>query len=347
VYNESEVPESDSQLFYSADITIHGVQPAFVQFQIPQGARVGSWVYRVRVNGNNMNFSEDSTFDVARVSAVPANYPADPQLPYSTFEVDGGQYVLFDNPNSSTAIMFVGGGMIGKISGPTPINGFSDILGSPSYRLVYDLVKRGFSVVSPNGPWQGLDFPSRLVEYLREEGFNEFYALGHSAGGVVVAWTILNNPGLFKKAVIADAPLTQESTGFYFTDLAVRSEQVKIPQLLVWGRGDSQATVGDAFAWMDHADPSLAELSIFDYYHDWACTAAELQVRQHIVNFLKGENKPANLPGGTDAGSSALVSGLQSVVFRGNISGKADVMLLSTALFGSFVYLVFKKRKEK
>jgi len=243
--------------------------------------------------------------------------------------------------------MFVGGGMIGEISGPTPISGFSNILGSASYRLVYDLVKSGFSVVSPNGPWQGLDFPSHLIEHLRKQGFNRFYALGHSAGGVVAAWTILNNPGLFSKAVIADAPLTQGSTGFYFTDLAVRSEQVKIPQLLVWGRGDSQASVGNAFAWMDHADPSLAVMKIFDYYHDWTGTAAELQVRQQIVDFLKGVNEPAKLPSSSGSGSSALSSELQNVVYRGNISGVADALLLGTALLGSVAYLIFKKKKEK
>lgn len=184
VYNQSEPPGSpDSEPFYSADLTIHGAQPGSVQFLIPQGAREGSWAYRVTVKDTNLNFSEDSTFDVARISAVPASYPADRELPYSTFEMDGGQYILFDNPNSSTVVMFVGGGMIGKISGPTPISGFSNILGSASYRLVYDLVKSGFSVVSPNGPWQGLDFPSRLIEYLRKQGFNRFCARAQCGRG--------------------------------------------------------------------------------------------------------------------------------------------------------------------
>jgi len=350
VYNQTMAQElSISQLFYSADFTIHGVQPTYVQFQIPRGAREGSWAYRVTVKDTDLNFTEDSTFDVARIFAVPASYPADQALPYSTFELAGSQYMLFDNPNSSVVVMYVGGGMIGEISGPTPINGFSETgtPGSASYRLVYDLVKSGFSVVSPYGPWQGLDFPLRLVEHLREQGFNKFYAIGHSAGGVVVVWAILNDPGLFSKVVIADAPLTQESSGFYFTDLSVRSEQVKVPQLLIWGRGDTQAGLGDAFAWMDHADPTLAVLKMYDYYHDWAGTAAELQVRRQIVGFLEGENQPAPVVGIAASRSAGFMDEFQAVAFHGDILGVVAAALLCSALVSSIAFLVFKKKKEK
>jgi hypothetical protein len=347
VYNQTKVLESsNAQPFYSAEFTIQGVQPTYVQFQIPQGAREGFWAYRVTLQDTNLNFIEDSAFEVARIFAVPVTYPADLALPFSTFELGGSQYMLFDNPNSSTVVMYVGGGMIGAISGPMPINGFSEPgkLSSGSYRLVYDLVKSGFSVVSPNGPWQGLDFPSGLVEHLRVQGFNRFYAIGHSAGGVVVAWTILNDPGLFSKAVIADAPLTQGSTGFYFTDLSVRSEQVRVPHLLVWGRGDTQAGLGDAFAWMDHADPSLAALEIYDYYHDWAGTAAELQVRRQIVGFLEGENPTAHI-GNSYPDSSGFMAEFGNLPFHGNMLGVVAVGLC-LALSSSIAY-VFKKRKEK
>lgn len=349
VYNQTKVLESsNAQPFYSADFTIHGVQPTYVQFQIPRGAREGSWAYRVTLKDTNLNFIKDSVFDVARIFAVPASYTPDQALPYSTFELAGSQYILFDNPNSSAVVMYVGGGMIGAISGPTPINGFSETgkLSSASYRLVYDLVKSGLSVVSPYGPWQGLDFPSQLVEHMRAQGFSRFYAIGHSAGGVVVAWTILNDPGLFSKAVIADAPLTQGSTGFYFTDLSVRSEQVRVPQLLVWGRGDTQATLGDAFAWMDHADPALAALEIYDYYHDWAGTAAELQVRHQIVGFLNGENQTARVDSSSDSGNSGLMAEFGTLPFQGNILGMVAVGI-GLALSSSIVFAVLKKRKEK
>lgn len=91
----------------------------------------------------------------------------------------------------------------------------------------------------------------------------------------------------------------------------------------------------------------MAVMKIFDYYHDWTGTVAELQVRQQIVDFLKGENEPAKLPSSSGSGSSALSSELQNVVYRGNISGVADALLLGTALLGSVAYLIFKKKKEK
>jgi len=275
--------------FFSSDFTIQGIEPTVVQFGIPTNAGTGSWAYRITIEGTNLTYSTNASFDVAfPPSPASVSFPSLEAMPYSTFDVEGTRYALFGAPKASTIVLYIGGGVIGDISGPTPISGYSNVTGTEtaSYRLMHDLMTSGFSVVTPLGPWQGLNFPSQLVDYLRNQGKNKFYAIGHSAGGVVVANSILAHPYMFSKAVIADAPLTLESTGFYFTDLSIRSETVTIPHLLIWGRGDGQASLENAYAWMDHVNQSLATLKIYDYNHDWAGTTAESQVRNQILDFL-------------------------------------------------------------
>ena len=289
VYNHDWPVDVAKTPAFTSPFTVHGIEPAFVQFEIPKNASTGPWGYKITIKDPTLNFHVNASFDVAfHPTPASASFPSFEVLPHSTFSFGGTQYAFFENPQASAVVLFVGGGMIGGISGPTPINGYSNASdqSSASYRLIYDLVANGFSVVTPSGPWQGLDFPSQLVYYLRNHSENKFYAIGHSAGGVVVANSIITHPGLFSKAIIADAPLTQESTGFYFTDLCIRSETVMIPHLLIWGRGDDQAKLGNAYAWMDHANQDLATLKVYDYDHDWAGTTVETQVRKQILGFL-------------------------------------------------------------
>jgi hypothetical protein len=289
VYDHDWPIEPGATPFFSSDFAIQGIDPAFVQFEIPKDTPVGSWGYRISIVGRNLAFSTNASFDVAfSPSPASVNFPSLQAMPYSTFDVEGTRYAFFGAQNASTVVLYVGGGVIGEIGGPIPIDGYSNATATDtaSYRLMHDLVSNGFGVVIPLGPWQGLDFPSKLISYLRTQGQNRFYAIGHSAGGVVVANSILAHPGMFSKAVVEDAPLTLQSTGFYFTDLSIRSGTVTIPHLLVWGRGDNQANLENAYAWMDHANQSLATLKIYDYNHDWAGTPAENLVRNQILNFL-------------------------------------------------------------
>jgi hypothetical protein len=288
--------------FFTDDFTIQGVQPAFVQFGIPTNASTGEWGYAMHIVGSDLDVSLNASFDVAPHSVpVSFNFPSASPLPHSTFDVGGTHFAFFENPNSSVVVLYVGGGVVGGIGGVTPIDGYSDVSdwNSGTNRLIHDLVQNGFNVVIPSGPWDGVSFPSEVVSYLRDLGKDKFYAIGHSAGGVVIASNIIDHPDLFSKAVIADAPLTEESTGFYFTDLSIRSENVRIPHLLVWGRGDEQASLGNAYAWMDHANQNLATLKIYDCDHDWAGTTAEADVRKQIISFLTEEPslRPRRLSG--------------------------------------------------
>lgn len=304
--------------FYASNFTIRGVEPTYASFGIPMNAPIGTWGYTVRIIDANLDASVNATFDVAFPPALATiNFPTADMLSYSSFNVANTQYAFFQNPNASDVVLYVGGGTIGKIGGPTPINGYSNVSdrNSATYRLIYNLYVNGFSIVIPQGPWEGLSFPSEVVDYLRSQGERNFYAIGHSAGGVVIANSVINDPGLFAKAVVADAPLTQESTGFYFTDLSIRSESVTIPHLLVWGRGDNQASIGDAYAWMDHANQSLATLKVFDYDHDWAGTTTEVQVSSQILNFLT-EKSPTSMNSNDEielSASPSILSGLVNV----------------------------------
>ena len=236
--------------YYTTNFTLHGTQTTSIQFGIPLDAPIGTWSYIATITDFNLHATVDGSFDVAPQSApTPANLAPAQSIPNSTFEVVNTHYVLFENPQASTTVLYVGGGTIGNIAGPEPISGYSQVANENlvGHRLVDDLVASGFSVVTPSGPWQGLDFPSQLVDYLHTRGRNVVYAIGYSAGGAVIASNLIRHQGLFEKAVIIDAPLTEEATGFYFTDLSIQAGSVQVPNLLVWGREDEQARLSNAY----------------------------------------------------------------------------------------------------
>jgi hypothetical protein len=286
------VDSTSTRIFYSSDFNIQGVAPTYVQFEIPTNVTTGTWAYFIRIADSSFEATVNATFQIASMQTpTSVDFPTPESLPYSTLDVESTRYAFFENPNASVVVLYVGGGTIGKIGGPTPIDGYSDVSNqnSATYRLVYDLFVHGFSVITPLEEWRGLDFPSEIIGYLRTSGVQRFYGIGHSAGGFVIAHSIINYPDLFEKAVLADAPLTRESTGFYFTELSILSENAKAEHLLVWGLGDNQASLENAYAWMDHANQTLATLRVYDYGHDWAGTTAETQVRQQILDFLRDE----------------------------------------------------------
>lgn len=243
-----------------------------------------------------------------------SNFPLFGQLPQTNFTINGITYVMFLNASSSTAVLYVGGG---DIISPT-INGGANIGGEDSgiYRLVYDLVRNGMNVVAPieySTYVAGLDFPTRVVGYLQGIGMKTVYAVGYSAGGVVVANNLIDHPGLFAKAVLMDTLLVPGYGADNLTDLASRAGQVTVPQLLVWGRSDNYAPLANANAWMQNANPTLATLATFDYSHDFASTdAVEVVVRSRIVSFLAGSNAVTIVSPVTTSSTSTVASSLST-----------------------------------
>ncbi len=344
VYRQDWPVASNATPFYSNVITLWGATPSYVQFDVPKNGPAGTWAYRIRINSTDLQMDVKSSFDVDSVPApVPENFAPVPALPYTIFEVAGTQFAMFENSSTSPVVLYVGGGIIGDAPGLTPIDGYSNVTdwNSACYRLVHDLVDHGFTVVMPSGPWHGFDFPSELVSYLRAEGKSTFFAIGHSAGGFVVANALVSHPSLFSRAVIADAPLTQESTGYYFTGLSIRSGGVRAPHLLVWGRGDNQASLENAYAWMDHANQSLARLGVYDYEHYWGGTSLEGQVREQIVSFLTGG---IPMGGGPLASRPGLEDQTLQVKGKSAVAVVLAVVLLAVSVSVSLCSLVRRHR---
>jgi hypothetical protein len=335
IYDPNRVADIPS---YTKNFTIVGTQTTAVQYPIPRDAHTGTWSYKATIEDTDMHVVVSGTFDVSFLSTpTPMTYPAAQPIPYTTFDVAGTSYALFGPSHASAVVFYVGGGTIGNIAGPTPINGDADVTNENSgpYRLVYDLVAQGFSVVTPASHWQGLNFPIQVINYLHQAGSNTIYGIGYSAGGVVIASNLINNPSLFSKAIIIDSPLTEEASGFYFTDLSIQAGAVKVPNLLVWGREDNQVRLSNAYAWIDHVGSEFTTLAIYDYQHDWTGTSAETQVRDRIVSFLSGSSSTEITPRlfSNNLISDSLHGTLDNKLFAMSLTYYSITLVLSALAF--------------
>jgi len=259
-----------------------------VSFEIPYVTPIGD--YTLRTSGDT-GFSRWVIEVSCRVQPPAIPFPPFEDLPHvTTFRIEDVEYRYYQNPSSDRVVIFIGQGLFYELIGSTSVQGPPSVgdENSATYRLVYDLTMNGFSVVSPSTDWSGVDFPAKVVDYLKKQGKSEFYIIGWSAGGVVAANAIINNTSLFRKAVIADAVLTS-ATADSLTNLAPKADSVTIPHYLIWGEADTTTSIKEAEAWLLNARPDLAKLGVFEYFHDSGGTPAELQIRDLIITFLSGK----------------------------------------------------------
>jgi pimeloyl-ACP methyl ester carboxylesterase len=290
-----EGPEYNSQVSSSiidqGNLTIAG-SLFTINVTVPQDAHVGSYSFKVDgvtrgISWRNYSETSEQGIDVLPMLLNPRAYEPLPKV--SKFTAGSLEYNYYENPYTHAAVIYVGGGGLGGSIGSSEIHGCCAVgeLNSGSYRLVYNLVINGFSVASPSGDWDGVDFPAQAANYLMSQGKTDIYMIGFSAGGIVAASQIINYPTLYKKAVISDAILTKES-GFK-GDLAPKAGQVITPHCLIWGEADYEAPFRDAEAWLANVNPGLAQLHVYSYYHDWFNTGPEPTIIETIINFLSGK----------------------------------------------------------
>ncbi len=276
-----------STILFQNIFTITG--PSFeIGIPVPVGTPIGEYVL---VTSGITNGQSWSLPDIdCSVQPVSVSFPLFETLSHvSTFQIEDIQYRYYQNPFSDSAVIFIGRGQFSNLIGGSVIRGPPSVgdRGSATYRLVYDLVINGLSVVAPSSEWAGVDFPAKVVNRLKGEGIKKFYIIGWSSGGIVAANSIIDNPILFKKAVIADTLLTSSSEDS-LTYLAPRASKVSIPHYLIWGEADPIVSAEEAYEWIQTARPDLVKFKMFEYFHDWDGAEAELQIRDLIVSFLTG-----------------------------------------------------------
>ncbi len=276
-----------STILYQNIFTITG--PSFeTGIQIPAGTLIGEYVLATSGITNGQSWSLPNID--CNVQPVSVSFPLfEPLSHVSTFQIDDIQYRYYQNPFSDSVVIFIGRGQFSNPIGGSVIRGPPSVgdRGSATYRLVYDLVMNGLSVVAPSSEWTGVDFPAKIVNRLKNEGIKKFYIIGWSSGGIVAANSIIDNPIMFKKAVIADTLLTSSGEDS-LTYLAPQASRVLIPHYLIWGEADPIASAEEAYEWIQTARSDLVKFKMFEYFHDWGGVEAELQIRDLIVSFFSG-----------------------------------------------------------